>query len=149
LWCWWVLGVPFAVPLALWVEIISRFIPVVGTYIALALPVLVALAHSPVAAVVLLVFEVLYQQFQNYVLSPKLTALTMVLHPAVAFGAVIAGGLLYGAIGAFLALPAAAILQAGLSAYLTRHEVMDTDLTREQPPSGRAAKVAHVPLAGP
>jgi predicted PurR-regulated permease PerM len=144
-----VLGVPFAVPLALWVEIISRFIPVVGTYIALALPVLVALAHSPVAAVVLLVFEVLYQQFQNYVLSPKLTARMMVLHPAVAFGAVIAGGLLYGAIGAFLALPAAAILQAGLSAYLTRHEVMDTDLTREQPPSARAAKVAHVPLAGP
>jgi predicted PurR-regulated permease PerM len=36
----------------------------------------------------------------------------MVLHPAVAFGAVIADGLLYGAIGALSALPAAAILQA-------------------------------------
>jgi len=66
----------------------------------------------------------------------------MALHPAVAFGAVIAGGLLYGAIGASLALPAAAILQAGLSAYLTRHEVVDSDLTREQPPSAQTAKVA-------
>jgi predicted PurR-regulated permease PerM len=63
-----------------------------------------------------------------------------------------AGGLLYGAIGAFLALPAAAILQAGLSAYLTRHEVKTPKLTREQPQrSARTAKVAHnhVPLAGP
>ena len=60
-----------------------------------------------------------------------------------------AGGLLY---GAFLALPAAAILQAGLSAYLTRHEVKTPKLTREQPQrSTWTAKVAHdhVPLAGP
>jgi hypothetical protein len=40
------------------------------------------------------------------------------------------------------ALPAAAILQAGLSVSLTRHEVVDSDLTREQPPSARTAKVA-------
>ena len=80
-----------------------------------------------------------FTRFDNHVLSPKLTARTMALHPAVAFGAVIAGGLLY---GAFLALPAAAILQAGLSVYLTRNEVVDSDLTREQPPSERTAKVA-------
>ena len=79
-----------------------------------------------------------FTRFDNHVLSPKLTARTMALHPAVAFGAVIAGGLLY---GAFLALPAA-ILQAGLSVYLTRNEVVDSDLTREQPPSERTAKVA-------
>jgi hypothetical protein len=51
------------------------------------------------------------------------------------------------AIGAFLALPAAAILQAGLSVYLTRHEVVDSDLTREQPPSARTAKVASTATA--
>jgi hypothetical protein len=48
--------------------------------------------------------------------------------------------------------PPAAILQAGLSAYLTRHEVKTPKLTREQPQrSARTAKVAHdhVPLAGP
>ena len=128
------LGVPFALPLALWVGIISQFIPVVGTYIALTVPVLVALAHSPVAAVVLLVFLVLYQQVENYLLGPRVTARTMALHPAVALGAVIAGGSLYGAIGAFLALPAAAILQAGLSTYLTRHEVLDSALTRPRRP---------------
>jgi predicted PurR-regulated permease PerM len=128
------LGVPFALPLALWVGTISQFIPVVGTYIALTVPVLVALAHSPVAAVVLLVFLVLYQQVENYLLSPRVTARTMALHPAIALGAVIAGGSLYGAIGAFLALPAAAILQAGLSTYLTRHEVIDSELTRLRQP---------------
>ena len=43
------LGVPFALPLALWVGVVSQFVPVLGTYVALALPVLVALSRSPLA----------------------------------------------------------------------------------------------------
>jgi hypothetical protein len=60
----------------------------------------------------------------------------MSLHPAVAFFAALAGGSLSGVVGAFLALPAAAIIQAIVSSYLTRHEVVETELTREAlPPS--------------
>jgi hypothetical protein len=40
-------------------------------------------------------------------------------------------------------VPAAVILQRGLSTYLIRHEIMDAELAREQPlPSTRATKVA-------
>ena len=46
-----------------------------------------------------------------------------------AFGAVIAGGQLLGPIGALLALPAAATLQAFVSTYVRRHEVIETPLT--------------------
>jgi predicted PurR-regulated permease PerM len=120
-----VAGVPFALPLALWMGLISQFIPVVGTYIAAAVPVLVALLENPWSALVVIVYVVLYQQIENYVISPKLTARTMQLHPAVAIGAAIAGGSLYGPIGAFLALPAAAILQVVVGSYLTRHEVIE------------------------
>jgi len=127
------LGIPFALPLALWVGIVSQFIPVVGTYLAIIVPLLVALLEDPLDAVFLLAFVIVYQQFENYVLGPRITARTMAMHPAIAFGAVIAGGGVAGPVGAFLALPAAAILQAGLSTYLTRHEVMDSDLTRDQP----------------
>jgi predicted PurR-regulated permease PerM len=125
-----VLGVPFALPLALWMGLLSQFIPVVGTYIAAAVPLLVALLNDPVSALILGIYFAVYQQVENYLLSPRITARTMQLHPAVAFGAAIAGGSLMGAIGAFLALPAAAIVQAGLSTYLKRHAVLDDELTR-------------------
>jgi predicted PurR-regulated permease PerM len=75
-----------------------------------------------------LAFIVVYQQFENVVLSPRITSRTMALHPAVAFGAVIAGGAVMGPIGALLALPAAASIQALVSAYLHRYEVVASPL---------------------
>lgn len=126
-----VLGVPFAVPLALWQGLVSQFIPVVGTYIAAAVPLGVALLEDPWSGVFFLVFVLVYQQVENYVLSPRITARTMQLHPAVAFGAALAGGSISGLLGAFMALPAAAVIQATVSTYLTRHEVVETELTRE------------------
>jgi predicted PurR-regulated permease PerM len=128
------LGVPFALPLALFLGLVSQFIPVVGTYIAAAVPLLVALLESPWSAFIFLVYVVVYQQIENYALAPRITARTMALHPAVAFFAALAGGSVSGLLGAFMALPAAAIIQATVSTYLKRHEVVESDLTREAPP---------------
>jgi predicted PurR-regulated permease PerM len=125
------LGVPFALPLAIWQGFVSQFIPVVGTYIAAAIPLVVALLEDPWTALFFLIFVLVYQQIENYLLSPKITARTMQLHPAVAFGAALAGGSISGLIGAFMALPAAAVIQATVSTYLKRHEVVETELTRE------------------
>jgi predicted PurR-regulated permease PerM len=128
------LGIPFALPLALFFGFVSQFIPVVGTYFAAAVPLSVALLENPWSALILLIYVVVYQQIENYLLAPKITARTMQLHPAVAFFAVLAGGAFGGVIGAFLALPAAAIIQATVSTYLTRHEVVESELTREEEP---------------
>jgi predicted PurR-regulated permease PerM len=49
---------------------VSQFVPSIGTYLAGALPVLIALFHDPVDALWVLVFITLYQQFENLVLSP-------------------------------------------------------------------------------
>jgi predicted PurR-regulated permease PerM len=134
------LGVPFAVPLAIWQGFVSQFIPVVGTYIAAAIPLVVALLEDPWAALFFLIFVLVYQQIENYLLAPRITARTMQLHPAVAFGAALAGGAISGLIGAFLALPAAAVIQATVSTYLKRHEVVETELTRrDELPSEDAA----------
>ena len=113
--------------------LVSQFIPVVGTYIAAAVPLLVALLEDPWSALFFLIFVVVYQQIENYLLAPRITARTMQLHPAVAFGAALAGGSISGLIGAFMALPAAAVIQATVSTYLTRHEVVESELTREEP----------------
>jgi len=110
-----------------------RFLPVIGTYIAGALPVLVQFVDSPPKALIILIFVILYQQIENYFLLPRVTARTMDLHPAIAFGAAIAGGAVLGAVGAILAIPAAAMAQAVVSNFGERHEVIDSHLTSTQP----------------
>ena len=124
----------YALALAIFVGIVSQFIPVIGTYLAGALPAIVALANDPVKALWVVAIVAVYQQVENYLFAPRITARTMELHPAVAFGAVIAGGSTFGAAGALLALPAAAMGQAIGSAYLTRHPVVDSHMTDVAPP---------------
>jgi len=131
-----VLGVPYALALGIWVGVVSQFIPTVGTYIAMVLPVLVALKEAPATALWVLAFLVAYQQFENYVLGPRVTRHTMDVHPALAIATVFAGGLLFGAVGAILALPATAVIQAVLSSYTTEREVLESRLTREPRPRG-------------
>jgi predicted PurR-regulated permease PerM len=127
-------GVPFAAPLAIFVGFVSQFVPVVGTYIAYALPTLVALSTNGLRAALILVgFATLYQQLENLLISPKLSARTMQLHPAVAFVAAMIGGAVGGLAAAFLALPVAAIFQAFGSTFLRRYEVVDSALTQDQP----------------
>ena len=126
-----IIDVPFALPLAFWMGFFSTFVPIVGTYIGSAVPILVALLDDPWKGVAILIYILIYQQIENYILSPRITARTMELHPAVAFGSAIAGASLLGAVGAFLALPAAAIIQSAVSSYVTRHAVMETELTKD------------------
>jgi len=96
-------GVPYPLALGLWVGLVSQFVPSVGTYLAGALPVLIALLDRPVDALWVLAFIVAYQQVENMVLSPRITSRTM-------------------------ALPAAASVQALVSSYLHRYEVVASPL---------------------
>jgi len=122
-------GTPAPIALALWVGIISQFLPVVGTYIAGALPVLLSFVNSPIDAMIVLIAIVVYQQIENYLFSPRITARTMELHPAIAFGAALAGAAVLGGVGAILALPAAAMAQALISNWGDRHRVIKSELT--------------------
>ncbi|MCL7496951.1 AI-2E family transporter [Streptomyces sp. MCA2] len=120
-----ILGVPYAPALAIWVGLVSQFIPTIGTYLAGALPILIAFTVDPWYALWVFGFVVIYQQFENYLLQPRITAKTVDIHPAVAFGSVVAGTALMGAVGALIAIPATATLQAFLGAYVKRYEVPD------------------------
>ena len=120
-----VLGVPFALPLGLWMGAMTAFVPLVGVYLGGLLLLAVAAVEDPLRALWVLVFITVYQQIENYVLAPKVQAHTMDLHPAVAFVSVLVGGTLLGAVGALLALPAAAITKALLTTYVRRHELID------------------------
>lgn len=120
-------GMPvlFALPLSVFEAFVSTFIPAVGTYIGAAVPILVTLAvQGLVAALILLAWTLVYQQIENYWLSPKLSAETMELNGGVAFGAALAGGAIAGPIGAFMSLPVAALITAVISNLGKTYEVV-------------------------
>jgi predicted PurR-regulated permease PerM len=123
-------NVPFAAPLAIFEGIVAEFIPIVGTYIGGAVPILVAFlssaagVSSPTAGYWALGYVLVYQQIENYILSPRITARTMSLHPAVAFAAALIGGALGGIFAAFLALPVAGVIQAAVKEWSKSYEVV-------------------------
>jgi predicted PurR-regulated permease PerM len=131
-----VIGSPAPLATALWVGVISQFVPVLGTYVAAVLPLLLTFLESPGQAVFVAVVIVVYQQVENYLVAPRITARTLQMHPAVAFASAIAGAALLGAVGAVLALPAAAMIQSVASEWGRRHEVV-VDTTHRRRTTGR------------
>jgi predicted PurR-regulated permease PerM len=119
------IGLDYWLPLALWMGLISQFIPTVGTYLAVALPALIAvLSDQPLDAVWVIIFATVYQQIENYYFSPRISAKTMDIHPAVAFGSVIAGAALFGPIGALIGIPVAAAVIAFAGEYTRRYQLI-------------------------
>jgi predicted PurR-regulated permease PerM len=128
------IGLPYWLPLGLITGITSQFIPTVGTFVGILIPVLFAAFSSPMDAVFIIVFASVYQQIENYLLSPRLSKITMDIHPAIAFGSVIIFANLFGAVGAIVSVPIAAALVALLDTYSKRYELIpelvETDVKR-------------------
>jgi putative heme transporter len=103
-------GVPNALSLALFAAVVD-VIPFIGGLLATAPAVLVALSRGFPTAIVVLLALMLYQEFENRILVPRVYGRTLRLAPTTVLLALLAGGLLLGVIGALLALPIAAGLQ--------------------------------------
>ncbi|SIS03792.1 Predicted PurR-regulated permease PerM [Williamsia sterculiae] len=103
-----ILGVPLAYALAI-VTFIGGFVPIVGAFVAGALAVLVALvSKGVVTALIVLAIILAVQQLEGNVLQPWLQSKSMNLHAVIVLLAVTVGSSLFGIVGAFLAVPAAA-----------------------------------------
>ncbi len=126
-----IIGLPSPLALAVWAGVVAQFVPVIGTYIGGTLPLLIALLNDPARALWVLGYLIVFQQVEIYVLAPRISSKTMAIHPAVAFGSALAGAGILGPVGALLALPAAAIIQAFVSSYVHRHELVDNALISE------------------
>ncbi|WP_430867627.1 AI-2E family transporter [Demequina aurantiaca] len=125
-----VLGLPlvYSLPLALFMGFVSEFIPFIGTYIGAALPIMILLAViGPAAALIMTVYIIIYQQAENYWLSPKFSSETMELNGAIAFGGAMAGGAIAGAMGAFMALPMAALITAIIKNTGKTYDVVESE----------------------
>jgi predicted PurR-regulated permease PerM len=103
-------GVPFAVPLAAWAGV-ADLIPQVGSYLGAAPAIIVAFFTSPVLGIIVLVYFIVYQQFENYFLVPHIMKDAVDLSPAAVIISTLIAGSLFGFAGALLALPVAATIK--------------------------------------
>lgn len=106
----WLVGVPMAFTLSV-ITFICGFIPIVGAVVAGTLAVLVALVSLGFTeALIVLAIVIVVQQLEGNVLSPMLQSRAMDLHPVIVLISVTVGGGLFGLVGAFLAVPVAAMI---------------------------------------
>jgi predicted PurR-regulated permease PerM len=109
-----ILGVPFAVPLAVLMAFFD-LIPLVGSTIGGTLVAVVTLfADFPGDTLIWVAFVVGYQQVENSVLQPMVYRRTVNLHPLAVITAILIGSSLLGVLGALVAIPIAAAIQIAL-----------------------------------
>lgn len=113
-------GVPFKEVLALWVAF-ADLIPLVGATLGAAPAVLVAFLHSTTAGIVMLVFFIAYQQFENHVLQVTIMSRSVKLNPLAVLVSVLIGVELFGILGALLAIPAAGVIQVIVADLISSH----------------------------
>jgi predicted PurR-regulated permease PerM len=111
----------------------------IGTYIGVAIPVLVSLFTDPIDALWIIIFATIYQQIETYWFTPVVSRRTMDVHPAVALSAVFVGAAVWGPIGAIIGIPLAAAVVAVLQTYGRRYEIAADVRAAEVDASGRAA----------
>jgi len=121
-----IIGMPSWLALGIWTGIVAQFVPTIGTYIAIALPVLVGLlSDNPWIGVIALIWAIIYQQVENLTIEPRISARAVDVHPAVAFASVMLGAALFGVAGALLAIPVSAMLIALAETYRKRYDLRD------------------------
>lgn len=144
-----VIDMPYWLPLGIWTGVVAQFVPTVGTYIAIALPVLIGLVgERPIQGVLVLVFATLYQQVENLILDPRISSRAVQVHPAVSFGSVMLGAALFGVAGAFVAVPAAALIVALVQIYTRKYDVL-ADVLPPPAPEPVSAEVVPAPVSSP
>jgi predicted PurR-regulated permease PerM len=102
-----IVGLPYALALAVFVGLLD-LIPLVGATIAAVIVSTLGFIDSPGAGIACIVFYIAYQQFENYVIYPRVMRRAVDVPAPVTVVAVLIGGALLGVTGALLAIPIAA-----------------------------------------
>jgi predicted PurR-regulated permease PerM len=117
-----IMGIPFAIALAMWVAI-ADLIPSVGATLGAVAAVIVAAFSSIADMVGTIVYFILYQQFENYFIAPRVMRHAVDLSPAAVIVSVLIGGSLAGFAGALLALPIGAVIKVVINELYVKERV--------------------------
>lgn len=135
-----ILGAPAPLALAA-IILVLDLIPLIGATIGAILVGIVTLFNDfPTATIVWAVFAIVYQQFENYVVQPRIQGRAVQLDPFIIVIAAIFGGTLMGIVGALLAIPTAAAGQIAVREYLAFRrayhpgEATEIEPSEDEPP---------------
>lgn len=121
------LGVPFALPLAL-VAGILEIVPIIGPIVSAIPAVLVALTVSPVLALAVIALFFIVQQLENHLIVPFVMSKVVGLQPPVVIISLLIGAKLAGIGGAFLAVPVVVVGKIILQEIFNQEEKLDEEL---------------------
>lgn len=105
-----IIGVPYAIPLGIVLGLFD-FLPLVGATIGSIIVVLAALFTSIPAAIIMVIFFIIYQQIENHILQPLVYGRTVRMSPLLVLISVLIGAGIGGILGAIVAIPVGASLQ--------------------------------------
>jgi len=126
-------GVPYSVPLAL-VAGVFDLVPLAGaTIAAIILVTVAAITKGWVIGLIVGIFFLVYQQFENHVLQPLIYGRTVQLSPLVVLASVLIGAELAGIVGALGAIPVAGAIQVIMREYLAHRRERQASETPERP----------------
>jgi predicted PurR-regulated permease PerM len=120
-------------PAALMVVVFTAaLIPLIGHTLGMIIVGIVALFHSPWAALIIVIYYILYMQLENYLIQPKIQASTTNLSPLLVFMAVVIGVSFSGLFGGLVAIPVMGCLRVLVVDYLHNHGKLESvDATKE------------------
>ena len=130
-----ILGAPATLALAVVIGIFD-VIPLVGATLGAVIVGLVLLfaGDFPGDVIAWAIFAIVYQQFENYVVQPKIQSRAVNLDPFVVVIAALFGGTLFGVVGALVAIPIAAAMQIGVREYLEYRKAHPVPEAANAPP---------------
>ena len=142
----WLLGVTgvfpsgskYAVFFGVWTAIME-VIPYVGPVMAAVPPTIVALFHSPLAALWVIVAFLLIQQVEGHILAPLIMSSRFRVHPLIVIFVILAGAQIHGVTGAFLAIPLIPMVKESISFFSSRVSFEGWRRESAEPPAVAAA----------
>lgn len=127
----WLLGVPYALLLGLWVSVIG-VIPYLGAFLGAIPAILLGFAESPITGLLTIVLYVAIQQLESNVLTPRIQGQAVRVHPIIILLAVIAASAIDGVRGAIFAVPTLAVIRVLLDFLAARLRVQPSGQVTNQ-----------------
>jgi len=118
-----IIGVPFALFIGI-LAAVMEFIPIIGTITVGFVAVVIALTQSWTMALITLIYTIILDCVEGYVLSPRILGRAVQIRPVVTLMAMIAGSQLFGIWGAIFGAPTAGLIQALVGAYWQYYQKM-------------------------
>jgi len=129
-----ILGVPFALPLAVIIFLLD-LVPLVGATLgAIVVGIVTVFNDFPVDTIIWVIWAIIYQQIENNVIQPRIQARAVQLEPLIVLISVLFGSTLFGVMGALLAIPVAAAIQITVREYTALRDSRTTAAIIAPPP---------------